>query len=123
MPVNVSRVVNSRLGENFTVERVIAGAFKFGKYSTTTETLTIFGPVSPMTDPKKLDMIPEGDRTGGAFTFWSQRVLYATGKRGQTVGLTSDVILWNNLRYRILQVSQRPMNGYYRAVGVREEGV
>jgi hypothetical protein len=122
MPLDLSMVAAAPdLSSNFTVLRSNGGQWVNGIWVDSFTAIPMYGPVS-IASPKDLEMIPEGDRPSSAMVFWTTQIVYET--QGPTAGvhgkgISSDMMQWNNLNYRILQVAERPMNGYYRAVATR----
>lgn len=101
--------------ETFTVYRK-TGTFGEGGYTTTEVAIDMAGPVIPA-NPDELAMVPEGDRLTGNNVFYSTAAIYRTRLEG-----TSDEILWNGDRYRVLHVWNRSGNGFYKALAARMAG-
>ena len=129
MPLDLSMVASaSDLSSTFNVLRSLGGQFVGGVWQDAAPvTISVYGPVSIATE-KDLESLPEGDRPKSAMVFWTTQIIYVTqgpvpGPPGANAqGISSDIMQWNGLNYRILQVSERPMNGYYRAVATRMLG-
>ena len=125
MPLDLSIIAASAtLGSAFTILRSAGGQWVSGVWEDSNSPIAMFGPVT-IASPKDLKMLPEGDRPEAAMLFWTTVPVYVTqgppaGVNAQ--GFTSDIMVWNGLSYRILQVSERPMNGYYRAIATRMLG-
>jgi hypothetical protein len=116
--IDVSEVVNDPdLAQAFMIQRSTQGAFLFGVWQTKQETVPCYGPVRPASS-REINMLPEGDRVGEIKAFWSSTPLYGT--RATTgKGESSDILVWNGLYYRVLQVFQSQDNGFYKALAVR----
>jgi hypothetical protein len=69
--------------------------------------------------PRDIDMIPEGDKVTGAMVFHSQQPIYGTHADADGNGASSDIIIWRNHRYRVLQVGPFEDYGYFRAIATR----
>ena len=122
MPIDVSEVTEApEMVEAVTVQRDPGGSWLSGNYVPgAKQTLTFYGVIS-IDRAKALSMVPQGDFAHGAIIFWTPQQIYTTRKPEGTPGQVSDILVWNNHNYRVLSVSQRPNNGYWRAVGERLE--
>jgi hypothetical protein len=122
MPLDLSMVASAPdLSSSFTVLRSNGGQWVAGVWQDSFTQIPMYGPVS-IANPKDLEMIPEGDRPSSAMVFWTTQIVFETQGPPAGVnsrGISSDIMQWNGLDYRILQVAERPMNGYYRAVATR----
>jgi hypothetical protein len=132
----LSRVVaNPIMAEAYTIQRSI-GTFKLGGWSRTWVSVPGYGVISVAKD-QDLQMIPEGDRVGGAIVVHSVDRIYITSSEGEgyseqafgTSGYSgsetefiSDQIVWQLNRYRILHVGPYPNRGYWKGIGVRMRG-
>lgn len=121
MPLDLSIVANAPdLAQQFTILRSINGEYSYGTYGDNKESIVLYGPVSIAKD-RDLQMIPEGDRASGAMVFWcSQQVYSARDVNGSPQN--SDILEWNGVQYRVMTVSQRPQNGFWRAIATRMQG-
>ncbi len=114
--IDVSELINDPdFASDFTVYRK-TGEFIEGGYSQTETAIPMTGVVIP-SSPDELAMVPEGDRVTGANTFYATEALYRTREGG-----TSDEILWNGERYRVVHVWDRSANGFYKAMAARMAG-
>lgn len=89
---------------------------------TTEETQNTTNGVLIVQDNKNLDVTPEGALTNGSLMVWSYEELYVTSESNtpQPGDYLSDIILYKNERY--ILVNTRPVDeyGYYRYTGVVE---
>ena len=115
--INVSEVVNDPdFAQWFTVFRK-SGEFGSGGFIQGEELpIPMKGPVIPST-AEELNMIAEADRVTSAMNFYTTTAMYRTRQ-----GATSDEILWQSERYRIINVWDRSANGFYKAMATRMEG-
>jgi len=121
MMINVGRIVNGRNTQSFTVYRK-SGAWASGRWPQTEATILLSGVIS-VAKEKDLIQVPEGDRTGGAIVIHTTQVLYITyAANGPANGGTSDEVLWQGDRYRLLSVAPYVDYGYYKSIGVRMAG-
>ncbi len=122
MPLDLSIVANAPdLSSSFTVLRSVNGAYSYGEFIDSKQPIQLYGPVS-IASPRDLDQIPEGDRAQGAMVFWCSQEVYAARNPNGSSPQNSDILQWNGIQYRVTQVSQRPMNGFWRAVAFRMQG-
>jgi hypothetical protein len=125
MPLDLSMVAAAPdLSSGFSILRSLGGQFVSGVWQDANTSIAMYGPVS-IANEKDLEMIPEGDRPKSAMVFWTTQIVYTTQGPPAGVhaaGISSDIMQWNGLNYRILAVSERPMNGYYRAIATRMLG-
>lgn len=124
MPLDLSVVASApELSSSFLVQRCSGGQWVSGVWQPTFVVISMYGPVTIATQ-KDLEMIPEADRPRSAVMFWTTQIVFETQDIGGPLGngISSDIMLWNGESYRILGVSERPMNGYYRATGSRMQG-
>lgn len=108
--------------QNFTVNRR-TGTWQAGRFAETDQpVLTLTGVVIPAS-AKEIMQFPEGDRDVGMMKFYSDQQMYVTHRDdGSGNAGTSDEIVWNGQRYRVVNVNQYSDYGYYCAFGVYMEG-
>jgi hypothetical protein len=124
MPLDLSVVASAPdLSSTFLVQRCSGGTWVSGVWNPTFVVINMYGPVT-IASPKDLEMIPEADRPRSGIMFWTTQIVFETQNIGGPLGngISSDIMLWNGESFRILNVSERPMNGYYRAIGTRMQG-
>lgn len=116
--INVSRAINdTRFVQPFTVYRKSGGEWVNGRWEQSENPIQLSGVIS-IAKEKDLQMIPEGDRIGGAIVIHSTQELFITHKDGEAG--TSDEILWRNERYKLISVNTYADYGYYKAIGIRK---
>lgn len=119
--INVGRVVNSRnfaQPNGFTVYRK-NGDWVAGRWVESEVEIPLSGTVTVASE-KDLTQVPEGDRVKGLMCFYSQKPIYTTrAENGAVQGGTSDQIVWNGERYRVVAVAPWQDFGYYKAFGAR----
>ena len=114
--INVSEVVlDSDFVQSFTVLRSSGQQGPDGWINTETQ-LTLSGVIS-VARVRDLQMVPEGDRIGGAMIFHSVQPIYTT-RTGEGQGI-SDVIIWRGERYKVSTLLPYVDYGYYSVVAVR----
>lgn len=114
--INVSEVVlDDDFVQPFTVFRSSGQQGPDGWINTEAQ-LTLHGVVS-VARARDLQMVPEGDRVGGAMVFHSTLPIYTT-RVNPDQGI-SDVILWRGERYKVSTLLPYVDYGYYSAVAVR----
>jgi hypothetical protein len=142
--VNLSRVVLGPMAETYTIMRS-TGMFVRGGWQTTATQVPGYGVVS-VANAEDLEMIPEMDRVTGAQVFHSFDRIYLTeidedfssgavkscgsgsnggngsGSTNGTIQRVSDIIIWNNLSWRVMHVYPQPNHGYWKAIAVRLRG-
>jgi hypothetical protein len=76
----------------------------------------MFGPVQNST-PKEIAMLPEADRAGAVYSFWSTVPIYVT-----RANAASDKIQYppGGETYRVLSVYHNPGGGYWKAMATLE---
>jgi hypothetical protein len=117
--ITVTEVINSAdMGaQAFTVLRTQGtGAFQLGGYRKTTFPIPMYGTLQPAT-PEDLKMIAEGDRVTGMISIWTSAQIYHTNPNG-----TSDVVIWNNEKYRVMSVNPWFQGGMWHSVCARLSG-
>jgi len=119
--INVAEVINdSDFVQTFTVYRS-TGAFDLGGWKEgNATTLTMVGVVS-VANAKELMQIPEADRVMGTMIFHSAQELFVTHNSNSTPG-TSDQILWNGERYKVIGCFPYRDYGYWKSMAVRMAG-
>lgn len=119
MRVNVRRVILSpRFAQVFAILRT-EGSWQEGVFIPgTPASIPVRGTIT-VASAKDLEMIPEGDRAGGAMSFYSPVELYIT-RAGESPGI-SDKIRWRGDTYKIIQVNPWIDYGYYHGIGVKME--
>lgn len=67
--------------------------------------------------PEDLETLPEGERTGGEVTIWTETALHTASEDDQT---PADVVrAGDGTEYRIIQARRRDEGGFTRAIGRR----
>jgi len=94
-----------------------------GGRDTVVETTLDFYGVVIAANTQDIQAIPEADRVSGMMIFYStaDNPLYLTRNTSGSAG-TSDQILWNGERYKLISVNLFSDWGYYKSVGVRTKG-
>jgi hypothetical protein len=112
-------VSNPDIAECFTIQRN-PGIFTQGGWQAQEPvTIQAFGVVS-VASARQLEMVPEADRVHGARVFHSSTPMYVTS---EDLGITSDILIWNGISYRVMSVGPyQNRGGYYEAVAVRMAG-
>jgi hypothetical protein len=108
---------DSDIGEPFTILRS-NGIFVAGGFSSTTTTIAAWGIVT-VAKPKELDMIPEGDRQNEVRAFYVTQPLYVTRDNAVEGTGVSDVLVWNNIQYRVMVEPQYSNRGYWKALATK----
>jgi hypothetical protein len=108
-------VLDSEIAEPFQILRPF-GQFAAGGWEVlSTQVINTFGVVS-IASAREIAMLPEGDRSNEVRAFWTTEPMYLTdGQRGQT----SDVLVWQGTKYRILKQPQYDNRGYWKALATR----
>ena len=120
--INVRELIQDKdFAAEYTVERSY-WEWRLGRFvSVQSERLTFRGAVQPA-GPKELQQFPEGDRQSGVLKFFCRPPgrLFITNDKPQdrNGGVISDVIIFDNARWRVTQVTDWRHNGYMRAFGV-----
>ncbi len=111
-------VNNPDLGEPFLILRN-PGQFGPGGWAAgKQQQIKAYGVVS-QASAKELDMIPEADRVHEARSFHSSTRMYVTS---EDLSITSDILVWNGVKYRVAAALEYPQRGYYGAVALRMAG-
>lgn len=117
--INVARVINSsKWHTTFTVYRK-TGDWVNSRFVQNDSSIDFDGASVPATT-KDIMQVPEGDRTLEIRIFLTKKELYVT-RNGEIKG-TSDEVLWNGKRFKIVKVKDWREFGYYRSIGVCLEG-
>ena len=120
MPINLSEIVNDPdFAQPFVITRSQGGAWTNGIWTNVTVTVNAYGVIQPATN-KELEMIPDGDRSGGEMMFHTSTPLYETHVNPESG--TSDILTWRGTNYRILKVMQWQDFGYWQALACRMTG-
>jgi hypothetical protein len=72
---------------------------------------------------KDIMALPEGDRVKGNAVFHSRTEMKIAGQDNGGNKWISDKILWHGDLYKLATVADYSDYGYYRAIGLREDGV
>jgi len=120
MPLDLIEVANdAEMADAVTVYRTTGAFVSGGWQANPPQVIPMWGVVS-IADDEALNMVPEGDRVGGALSFVTDQMIYRTSK--DTMG-TSDTLLYNGQLYRVLAVAPwRRLAGLTVAVLTRMEG-
>ncbi|WP_303103838.1 hypothetical protein [Megamonas funiformis] len=117
--VNVKQVILSpKFRQVYTVTRT-KGHYEKGKFILDEPIKFDISGVITVASAKEVNMIPEGDKINGAMVFYSLVPLHTTTNNPNAI---SDIIEWQNNKYKIMQVNPWIDYGYYQAVAVRMEG-
>lgn len=122
MMINLSRVIHSpMMSQSITILRS-SGIWESGEFvkKDSPETL-IFKGIVTVASSRDLQMVPEGDRQGGAMKILTTERVYVTGEADGKANY-SDVLLWRGDKYRINAVTPDADYGFYRAVCTRYPG-
>jgi hypothetical protein len=107
------------LAEPFTVLRQNGSFVQGGWQVNAPQSIEMWGVVTVASN-KELQMLSEADRVRGARMFFSQAPIYVTNEAD---GITSDIIVWNGLNWRVMSVGQyQNRGGYYCAIAQRMRG-
>ena len=116
--IDMSDIVKSpEWGQSFTIYRG-PGSWLNGVWQPGSDPVQGQGAVTVAT-ANDLEMIPEGDKVVGAMVFHSQQPIYQTYGDANGAGASSDIIVWRDQRYRVLQVGPFCDYGFYRAICTR----
>lgn len=111
-------VIDADLAEPYQIVRSVNGEFALGGFTATTQKIAAFGVVS-MAKAREIEMLAEGDRDTEARAFYSTQPLYVTRDNAQEGTGQSDILVWNNVNYRVVAVMNYQNRGYYKAIAVR----
>ena|ERR1022692_3557469 len=107
------------IGQCFSVERQNPGSYIAGGWQAgPLQTLTLYGVIG-VADARALRMFPEGDRVEGTEIVICNQPLYATS---ESLEITSDIVIWHGLKYRVKSVAQWDDFGYHGALVTRMKG-
>ena len=116
--IDLSDVVSDpALADAFIIERS-QGGFVAGGWSNSVDRIPAFGVVS-VANQDELQMIPEADRITGARVFHSTQEMFVTG--ADRNGL-SDVLIFEDVKYRVYNVFGYGNRGYFKALAARMVG-
>jgi hypothetical protein len=111
-------ISNPDIAEPWTIIRN-PGQFAAGGWQVQqTLNISAYGTVS-VASPRELEMIPEADRVHANRVFKTTQPMYVTDANQS---LTSDVIYWKGIKYRVLRVFEYPQRGWWGAVAARMSG-
>lgn len=118
MPINVSEALDSDTCIKVQVERTTPGNYVDGIYVSGTTSIfnTLVSPQQP--SPKQLEVLPEGERDKDVMLFISKRPLRTVDN---DKGTPPDVVLFNNHRYKIIQLAEWSTFGHTPAYGVKDD--
>jgi hypothetical protein len=120
MPFRLSHVVlHTGFVQTYIVERS-SGDWVNGRWTEETPVQISVAGVVSVAQEKDLQPLHLGDQIKGAMIFHSVQPLYVT--RAGTVQGTSDIIIWNGQRWRLLSIGDYSDYGYYKAIGERISG-
>lgn len=120
--INVSELVNDPdFAQSFVILRS-TGTWIKGEWTPSTTAVQAYGAIS-VARPRDLEMVPEGDVGHGAMVFWTQQPIYVTRVANNGKGQSSDILIWQEEQFRVLDVKQYKDYGYYRAIGTRMAAV
>jgi len=106
----------------FVVQRSNGGFYSAGAWSDQFSSLPYYGVVSIAT-PEELDALPDSDHVHAAIVINCELPLYVTRLSPMNGGpATSDLIVWNNENYRIIQTHNYSSRGYWWAIAARMAG-
>ena len=110
-------VMGQEYKQSFEVKRHSGGKIVQGKFVENTTIIQMRGVVSA-TDSKDLQMIPEGDRSAESKTFYTIQKVYAT-RVGDNIDIgTSDIILYRNSEWKVIETLDAGDYGYYKAITI-----
>lgn len=119
--INISEMIHDPdFAQVYTILRT-QGYWEKGRFVSLPETqLSVHGVVTAC-NVRDLQMVPEADRVVGMMCFYSTEVLNITRSNDQEEGL-SDIAIWRNEKYKLVQVLPEMDYGYYKAFGARIVG-
>lgn len=118
--INLSRVIHSAmLAQGFEVERR-GGHWENGTYTAEEPAVIPLHGIITQARARDLEAIPEADRQSGAIRVLTTERLYVTGEVSEN-GF-SDVVIWNEERYRVISVTLNTDWGYCRSICARMRG-
>ncbi|HLH04951.1 MAG TPA: hypothetical protein VKX25_19440 [Bryobacteraceae bacterium] len=114
--IDLSDIVSDpEFARPFTINRS-TGQFALGGYQAAVQQIQAVGVIRPA-GAQDIEIVPEGDRTLGMMTFWSATEMNTTSATG-----TSDVLTYQGIDYRVLQVMPSGDFGYWKAIAARKSG-
>lgn len=109
--IDMSEVVSgSDFAQALTVIRHTGGEWIDGEFTEIENTINITGVVSAAA-AKDIDMFAGGGRVAEYKVLHTTHRIYVTQDAG-----TSDLVLWNGEKYKVMEVTDASDYGYYRAV-------
>lgn len=107
-------VVDPDFAQAFTVLRSAAGDFTNGVWKEQKTELQLTGTIC-VASAREIEMRGEGDVIRGAITIYTIDPLLTTAEgKG-----SSDIVIWQGDRYRVMQIEPFSDYGYYRAFATR----
>ncbi len=118
MAINVSEALDSDTCIKVQVERTTPGSYVNGLYipGTTSTFNTLVSPQQPT--PKQLEVLPDGERDKDVMLFISKRSLRTVNDDD---GTPPDIVLFDNKRYKIIQLANWATFGHTPAYGVKDD--
>ena len=108
---------DSEMAESWSIIRS-AGAFGAGGWIQQSTTIPAYGVVT-VAEAKDLEMVPEGDRVTEIRAFYTTQQLFVTNAQNNQ---TSDVLVWQGTKYRIIKEPDYNNRGYWKALATRMLG-
>ena len=99
--------------KSFTILRS-TGQFVLGGFQSTTIPISMFGPVQ-QASPHEIQMLPEADRVGGIFAFWSTRKIYTTRGYAPVPSIHGEAPQGSGLIYTVTDYSPNEAIDLYAA--------
>lgn len=117
MTINVSEALDQDTCLKLRVERRSAGSYSNGVYveGSISYFYSLISPQSP--SAKLLEMLPEGERDKDLMMFISKASLRTVD---DNLGIPPDVVLFDDKRYRIVQLANWSTFGHCIAIGAAE---
>lgn len=117
MTINVSEALDVDTAEKIIVERR-TGGFVNGVYIKNAPTIfTALASVQQPT-PQQLQILSEGERDSNPRLFICTKVLRTTNDKDGTI---ADIVIYKNIRYKIINIGDWSSYGHTMAFGVRDE--
>lgn len=115
--LNLSDIVASpEFSQQVEIERHQNGRFVKGRYQEDVKKIKMMAVVSA-TDEKRLEMIPEGDRNDTTKTIHTVDRIYMTqSEKSKGENKTSDVVLYNGDRYKVIAVIDADDYGFTESI-------
>ena|ERR1022692_3055243 len=111
-------VNNPDLAEMFLIVRQPGAQGPGGWQASEPQNIPTYGTVS-VARQRELEMVAEADRVHEVRVFHTTTPMYTTSA---DLSITSDILVWQGIQYRILSVMIYPQRGYYGALAVRMAG-